>query len=480
MKVVQAIFLVLLLTTSIYSQDYLGIYNVHGKVTDGLTTQGLSGVSVKYIQMLPDSTSIETFTDANGNYSFAITSVDVLKPEIEGKVNYISGGSNSVITLHSQIEDEAELTVVDILGQEVYRQRNELSPGINNITINIPKVASSVYFTRLETSQKVLINKLQLPFNNWGSNATEIIKNNSNDRRLNKTQETTFRLEFKDQTEQRYPYIIKEWDPETLTQDKEYNTPLLPKKALEIPFINPRNNEQVNNTRELLFFVRGVDYLLYSAYKPIARPITGYLDIQNMPSNYSEQNIRSATLEMLTSTNMTIDTSVWKETSTQPPSFYDEKSTIGYRFLPTSDPEMGDYDMIITYIISATKSITSLRFYFNTDRIEPEQIGNFIKQAWYVGVVGPNEKIPGYFTYDPRDSITNMTPDENIIYSNMFQYEDRPTWISAANIPENNFDTSLSNFANCEKSFFSTPDIESYSIGFKSDGSVYLISDNKK
>lgn len=472
MKILLLLFTLLLYNIT-YTQDFLGQYNVHGKVTDGLTTQGLGGISVKYIQVTPETDTIETFTDAEGNYSFTITDVENQQSELESKVTFGNGGSKPVVTISSLTEDKADITVFDILGQRIYKQNNYLVPGINSITINIPKVAASVYFATIETSQKLLINKLQLPFNNWGNCATEIFKSRTNIQ-LKKTEEITFVIEFRDLTEQHYPYLVRNWRAISLVNGYEYNTPLLPKKNLAIPFINPRNNAQVRTTRELLFFERGVDYLLYSAYQPRVRPLLTYLDIQDLPSQYSEQDVRNATLVMLTATNLPLDTLLWKETENYIRPQEAESSTIGYKFEDSSI--IGQYDMIINYIISNERQITSLVFEYNKDLIEPNQIGNFIKYSWWYGIAGSGIPKQGYFSYDPRDSIDTMTLDENIIYSNMIQYEDRPTWISDENIPENNLDSSTNYFRNEQDFFYSQENIKTISIGFRKDGSVHIIS----
>lgn len=467
MKVVRITICIFVFISTSYTQDFLGNYNIHGKVTSGLTTQGINGIEVKYIQTNPTSTT-STQTNSAGEYFFNITDVENEYTTIENGIETMTNTGYAALNIQSENNDEAKIIIYNTNGEKVKEYTQKLNIGENQIKIPTNELAQAVYLTTITTNNNITAKKLVKTGEeiNWGKTATT--KKTST---LKKTTETTYTIEFRDPTETHYPYLIKEWDPQTLTPEQEYNTPLLNKKNLDKQFINPGNGEQVNTTRDLLFYVQGIDVLIYAAYQPRARPLLVHENIEGLPTKYNAQNVKDATLEMLTATNLPVDSTLWKETETYIPDA--NSSTIGYKFLDST--EMGQNELRLTYIIDNQKQIASLIFEFNKDLIEPEQIGNFVKYAWWWGIVGSNIQAEGYFSYNPRDTLDSIIPgsDENRIYSNLIQYTDRPTMISAENIPENNLAKPTNTLSKKQLEQLATEQNKSYSIAFKHDGSIY-------
>lgn len=398
-------------------QKTTGEYNIHGTIR-GTNAQGLEGIEVKrilYNNNWPlEANTSTTYTNSLGEFNTIYTGIDeIVTIENLGQLTYYWNKIES--------PKNGSVTVSNILGQELFTQ--EISAG-NNI-INLDNYANGIYFTTTTIDEVKITNKLVKVDETYpltGKVHKEILKETK--QTLEKTTDEAYNsygFHIKDPTGQHYTHQFQPWNGWILdSTDISHSVPLLEKKNLDIPFTNPRNGEIVNTTKDALFYLRGIDILVNASQLPIEKPWRAYLNIESIPLTYSEQEIRNATLEMISSVGLPVDTTFYKEVQTRTPIGDDGSSYINYKFLPTSDPEMGDYDLIINYIVNASKHTASLEFYFNIDRIEPEHIGDFVKHAWWQGVVAATENsptAPGYFSYDPRDSVRSMTQDENKLFT---------------------------------------------------------------
>lgn len=461
----KVLFTLILISLSSFTIAQTGQAHIHGKVTSGLTSLGLSNVEVRYKQLTPEIDSVITYTNSYGEYDFFITDVaDEQETQSLGTIKYYR---NTIETPY-----EGTVTVSNILGEELFTQ--QLNKGTNEL--NLDRFADGIYFTNTRIRGVNLINKI-LKLNGLFYGVGEISQSISKQlKQLKKITEYTYTLGFKDQTETHHPYIILDYEPLLLQADYKYSTPLLPTGNIEIPFTNPRNGELVITNRDLIFYMQGVDYLLYTAYLSTVKPILTHLNIQELPPQYIEQEIRDATLEILTETGLPLD-SIYQETQDYiNPSFVNE-STMGYKFL--DDGAMYGYDLIIVDIISVSTGKKSYQLEFNKDRIEPEYIKKFIKHAWFGALVGGRMPIAGYFSSEPTDTtIQNLTETERIQFRTLFSAPAKPEtgmpwWVSAENIPENNDDKPQRKATKQELERFLREQMKSYALYFKRVGDTY-------
>ena len=429
-----------------------GEYNIHGTIR-GTNAQGLEGIEVKRI-MYNDNWPLEadtstTYTNSLGEFNTTYTGIeDIVQIENIGEIKY-QIINTPTIQLNLNKLSKVEMKIYTILGQEI---KTLLDEETNNKTINtdINNLASGVYILQTIIDGKPYTNKILKTENkyNYGKNKQEVTKETRN-KSLEKTTDETYLyygFQINDPNGQHYTHQFQMWNGWYLdATDISHSVPLLEKKNLDITFTNTRTGQPVENTKDFLFYVLGIDVLGHASQLPIEKPWRVYLDRANIPLTYSEQEVTNSTLEMITSVGLPVDTTFYKEVQTRTPIGDNGTSYINYRFLPTSDPEMGDYDLVISYIVNAQKSTASLEFKFNTDRIEPEHIGDFVKHAWWGGVVmstNISPTAPGYFSYDPRDSIRNMTRDENEIFTFLSLIEKRE-WIGPETITDESTNMSI-------------------------------------
>jgi len=419
-----------------------GEYNIHGTIR-GTNAQGLQGIEVKRILFDTDwparGDTSTTYTNSLGEFNTTFTGIDEITTiENLGQLTYYWNKIESPKT--------GNVTVYNSLGQELFTQ--ELSKGTN--IINLDNYANGVYFTTTTIDEVKTTNKLVKvdgEYPGTGKTHKEILKETK--QTLEKTTDEAYLyygFQINDPNGQHYTHQFQMWNGWYLdATDISHSVPLLEKKNLDITFTNTRTGQPVENTKDFLFYVLGIDVLGHASQLPIEKPWRVYLDRANIPLTYSEQEVTNSTLEMITSVGLPVDTTFYKEVQTRTPIGDNGTSYINYRFLPTSDPEMGDYDLVISYIVNAQKSTASLEFKFNTDRIEPEHIGDFVKHAWWGGVVmstNISPTAPGYFSYDPRDSIRNMTRDENEIFTFLSLIEKRE-WIGPETITDESTNMSI-------------------------------------
>ncbi len=445
-----------------------GQAHINGRVTSGQTSQGISNAEVLYNQITPETDTIITTTNNNGEYNFNIT--DVEKEENTETIGEIKYYWNNIIT-----PSDGTVTVTNIQGRKLFDQ--EIKKGPN--TINLDQYADGVYFTNTNIDGIITTNKIIKIDGKYpliGATNKPIIKETKKNNLDKILQEYTFTLEFRDLTETHHPYIILDYEPLTLPATYTFNTPLLPKGDLPIPFTNPRNGEQITTNRQALFFYLGVDYLLYAAYKGTVKKLLTHLDIQDLPPQYTEQQIRDATLEILTETGLPLD-SIWQETTDYINPILVPESTIGYIF--SDSASMGGTDLIIHDIISNQTGKKSYQFQFNTDTIEPQHIKKFIKYAWYVGLTFGAMPVPGYWSSNPRDTTINeLTESERSLFRTLFSAPSMaetgiPWWVSAENIPENNYDRPEHKATKEQLEQFLSEQQKPYALYFKKVGETY-------
>lgn len=445
---------VLILTSNfLYSQDFLGEYNLHGKVRSGQTAQGLPGVEVKYKQLTPTVDSIITYTNEYGEYNFSIT--DVKETGTAQSSAVIKYYNNNI-----DLPKDGLLTVWNILGQKIFNQK--LNKGVNNIKLD--RYATGIYITDIDidgihTQNKILkLNGTQSYFGTGYGYLT------AKPNRLNKISDITYVLEFRDTTGQYYLYLVL--DTKTLTENQIYNTPLLPKGLLAVPFTDPDNGHYIDDNRKLLLDLVGAFWLPAVAYKTTIKPLKTHLDLEDLPVQYNINDVREATLEMIAETLLPID-SIYEETSEYLDPDWITESSVGYQYLDNGS--MQGYDLIITNIIGNQTLKKSYIFKFNRETIEPEYLKQFIKLAWFGGITGGRVQVPGYSTYDPRDTDTTMNEAEQVVFRTDFQWSDKPTWLSIYNFPEDNGPFNRLNI----KTEFMNEKTQSFEIGFKREGDSY-------
>lgn len=118
--------------------------HLHGKVTSGLTTQGLPNVEVKYISTNPQT----ILANSNGEYLFNITGVDdEQNTQTQEQIKFYTS------KLDVTIKDAKEFRLYNSLGELVETQEiksnNIIIPQLNNL-------ASGVYFTDIITENGIL------------------------------------------------------------------------------------------------------------------------------------------------------------------------------------------------------------------------------------------------------------------------------------------------------------------------------------
>lgn len=123
---------------------------------------GNSQIIKNYSFTDPESSSQENFyrikqTDVNGRYSYS--DVIVVKCESAKPVSLLScSGTGDLVKLqfNSQLENETEIEVklIDVLGKEITRKKQILSPGINQLLLNLD-TSEGIYFVNIQYDSNI-------------------------------------------------------------------------------------------------------------------------------------------------------------------------------------------------------------------------------------------------------------------------------------------------------------------------------------
>ena len=305
----RCIFLILIIISqNIHSQDFLSDYYIHGKITSGTTAIGLGGIEVK-IYLFDDTwpaiaDSIILATNTEGYFGTHFTG---LKSEVDienlGEVSYYQ---NKILS-----PMEGRLSLYDILGNQVFSQI--INRGTNKL--DLTKYANGIYLTKLEFQNETVTNKiLKLSSSQYmpGAVLKEIRTEKKNLQKRNSY--IGYFIDLMDPSGQYYNQPAQPWNGWDITStDIEWNTSLLEKKDLDIPFTNPRNGEQVLTMKDFLFFIGGIDFLQYWAFFYDPRPFEIFFGRDSIPAGWNEQDIIDGTLEMLAATQSPVDTGLWRE-----------------------------------------------------------------------------------------------------------------------------------------------------------------------
>ncbi|MBK7228454.1 MAG: hypothetical protein IPH97_06250 [Ignavibacteriales bacterium] len=208
-----------------------------------------------------------------------------------------------------------------------------------------------MYLTQIELNKSYHTNKFLKVGSQYSYRYTnDNVESYTNLKKVNSDTLLAYGFDLTDPLSNYYRQQFQPWNGWNLDNiNISHSIPLLEKKNLDIPFTNPRNGETVNNTKEHFSILFRNRCLRHESSITNQKPME-YLEFRiNIPQTYSEQVITNSTLEMLTSVGLPMDTTFYKEVQTRTPIGDNGTSYINYKFLPTSDPEMGDNDLVINY-----------------------------------------------------------------------------------------------------------------------------------
>lgn len=77
-------------------------------------------------------------------------------------VNIMPNPASSYVNINVQVENSmmATVTLIDKLGSKVLTQKEKLTPGYNNIIVNLDKLSDGVYAIIIETDSERIIKQL--------------------------------------------------------------------------------------------------------------------------------------------------------------------------------------------------------------------------------------------------------------------------------------------------------------------------------
>lgn len=421
-------------------------YIIRGQIKSGTTGQGIQGIEVKRILYnnnwpLEADTSTK-YTDEQGYFNTTFTGIEeIITIDNIGQIKY-NIINTPTIELNLEKISKVQIKIHDLLGQEIKTLLDE-ETNKKTVNTNIDNLASGLYIIQTIIDGKPYTNKILKTEKkyNYGTNKQEITKETKKTlEKITLDPYLYYGFNITDPNGQYYTQQFQPWNGYHLNSTNiEHNTPLLEKKDLDYPFISPRNGSLINTTKDLLFYQHGIpDILQHEAYFVRVKPILVHLDLEDLPSYYTEQQIRDATNYMVTITGQQPDR-IWQEVPNRISPYDTLNSTIDYQFKPAS--EMQGYDMIIGYIRENNKT-ESHDFLFNKDTIEPEYIKKAIQLAWQFSEQGAANRIPNnnYHSQGLRNNIEELNPDEIRTYNYTMQIEHR-TWIGIETIidgPGNN------------------------------------------
>ena len=160
----------------LYFYGYAQTLQVAGKIST--LTQPVKYASITFIDQSDTSKKYTTITDTSGNYQISIiTSVEekpiAVPAKIELEQNYPNPfSSTTAISYTIKTSKDVKITIFDILGREVKNysvgyqsigKHGVMWDGINNVG---DKVATGVYFYRLQAEHETIIRKMVFMGNN--------------------------------------------------------------------------------------------------------------------------------------------------------------------------------------------------------------------------------------------------------------------------------------------------------------------------
>ncbi len=239
---------------------------------------------------------------------------------------------------------------------------------------------------------------------------------------------------------------------------------IIEKKQLDYPFINDRTGETVNTTKGELFYIGGIDVLPgnHWAYYNFTKPILIDINTDELPTTYTETQLRNGTNYMLQLSGYQVDTNLYKETDRYINPFDTTNSVINYLYL--NNTEMQGYDIIINYFRKNDET-QAFEFKFNKESIEPEYFQKAVQLAWQKAVC-QIASVPDshYHGNALRNNVNTLLKDEIIPYTYCFQQEHR-MWIGPATIIDGTTLTKTE-YTSTTPPQYTIPEITQYKIKF--------------